>query len=103
MKQLLKSVVRQIRTLRSVGAGGGQLPLATRWVSGNRYPYRDRSPDALDSARHHCKVQSRTAATSALTFMTFSWKTVTRPELEILAIDLLTYCLPSSEAESEGK
>src|ERR1700721_2743469 len=31
VKQLLKSVVRQIRTLRSVGAGGGRLPPATRW------------------------------------------------------------------------
>ena len=31
--------------------------------------------DALDSNRHHsesCNVQTRTAATSALTFMTFS-------------------------------
>src|SRR5258708_7479719 len=42
VKQLLKSVVRQIRTLRSVGAGGGQLPPATRWVPGDWYPYRDR-------------------------------------------------------------
>ena len=31
VKQLLKSVVRQIRTLRSVGAGGWRLPPATRW------------------------------------------------------------------------
>src|SRR5215471_16638790 len=31
VKQLLTSVVREIRTLRSVGAGGGQPPLATRW------------------------------------------------------------------------
>ena len=41
MKQLLKSVVRQIRTLRSVGAGGGQLPPATRWAISNDRPYRD--------------------------------------------------------------
>jgi hypothetical protein len=31
VKQLPKSVVREIRTLRSVGAGGGRLPPATRW------------------------------------------------------------------------
>src|SRR5712671_191449 len=31
VNQLSKSVVRQIRMLRSVGAGGGQLPPATRW------------------------------------------------------------------------
>ena len=30
MKLSPKSVVREIRTLRSVGAGGGQLPPATR-------------------------------------------------------------------------
>ena len=30
VNQLLKSVVREIRTLRSVGAGGGRLPPATR-------------------------------------------------------------------------
>jgi hypothetical protein len=30
VNQRLKSVVRQIRTLRSVGAGGGRLPPATR-------------------------------------------------------------------------
>ena len=42
MKQLPTSVVRETRTLRSVGAGGGRLPLATRWVLGNQHPYRDR-------------------------------------------------------------
>jgi len=36
-----KSVVRQIRTLRSVGAGGGQLPPATRWAISDGRPYRD--------------------------------------------------------------
>jgi hypothetical protein len=41
VKQLLKSVVRQIRTLRSVGAGGGQLPPATRWAISDDRPYRD--------------------------------------------------------------
>ena len=41
VRQLLKSVVRQIRTLRSVGAGGGQPPPATRWAHSNMCPYRD--------------------------------------------------------------
>jgi hypothetical protein len=31
VNQLLKSVMREIRTLRSVGAGGGRLLSATRW------------------------------------------------------------------------
>ena len=31
VNQFSKSVVREIRTLRSVGAGGGQPPLATRY------------------------------------------------------------------------
>ena len=31
VKQLPNGVVREIRTLRSVGAGGGRLPPATRW------------------------------------------------------------------------
>ena len=43
MKQLPTSVVRENRTLRSEGAGGGRLPLATRWAVGNRRPYRDLS------------------------------------------------------------
>ena len=33
VNQLPKSVVREIRTPRSVGAGGGRLPPATRWRS----------------------------------------------------------------------
>jgi len=45
VKQLPTSVVREIRTLRSVGAGGGQPPPATRWVLGNQHPYRDRHFD----------------------------------------------------------
>src|SRR4029077_5357672 len=31
VNQLPKSVVREIRTLRSVGTGGGRLPPVTRW------------------------------------------------------------------------
>ena len=41
VNQLPKSVVREIRTPRSVGAGGGQLPPATRWARRNPRPYRD--------------------------------------------------------------
>ena len=40
MNQLSKSVVREIRTLRSEGAGGGRLPPATRWALSNERPYR---------------------------------------------------------------
>jgi hypothetical protein len=43
VKQPLKSVVREIRTLRSVGAGGGQPPPATRWLAGNRRLYPEDS------------------------------------------------------------
>ena len=42
VNQLPKSVVREIRTPRSVGAGGGRPPPATRWARGNSRPYRDR-------------------------------------------------------------
>src|SRR2546430_9029448 len=41
VNQLPKSVVREIRTPRSVGAGGGRPPPATRWARGNLRPYRD--------------------------------------------------------------
>ena len=43
VNQLPKSVVREIRTPRSVGAGGGQLPPATRGARGNSRPYRESS------------------------------------------------------------
>ena len=33
VKHLPKSVVREIRTLRSVGTGGGRPPPVTRWVA----------------------------------------------------------------------
>jgi hypothetical protein len=38
--QLPKSVVREIRTPRSVGAGDGRPPPATRWAVSNDRPYR---------------------------------------------------------------
>ena len=40
VNQLPKSVVREIRTPRSVGAGGGRPPPATRWAVSNGRPYR---------------------------------------------------------------
>src|SRR5450759_4176616 len=39
--QLPKSVVREIRTPRSVGTGGGRPPPVTRWARGNSRPYRE--------------------------------------------------------------
>ena len=39
VNQLLKSTVREIRTLRSVGTGGGRLPPVTRWGSREAFPY----------------------------------------------------------------
>ena len=38
VNQLPKSVVREIRTPRSVGAGGGRPPPATRWARRNPRP-----------------------------------------------------------------
>ena len=53
VNQLPKSVVREIRTPRSVGAGGGRPPPATRWARGNSRPYRE-------SDRHTAKVTQLT-------------------------------------------
>src|ERR1700737_4569049 len=41
VNQLPKSVVREIRTPRSVGTGGGRPPPVTRWVVSNGHLYRD--------------------------------------------------------------
>src|SRR5450830_573691 len=41
VNQLPKSVVREIRTPRSVGTGGGRPPPVTRWASSNGRPYRN--------------------------------------------------------------
>src|SRR5262249_13324099 len=43
VNHLLKSVVREIRTLRSVGTGGGRPPPVTRWASRDGRPYRERT------------------------------------------------------------
>src|ERR1700730_12248086 len=42
VKQRPKSVVRENRTPRSVGTGGGRPPPVTRWALSNGRPYRDR-------------------------------------------------------------
>jgi hypothetical protein len=42
VNQSPKSVVREIRTPRSVGTGGGRPPPVTRWALRNERPYRDR-------------------------------------------------------------
>jgi hypothetical protein len=62
VNHLSKSVVRQIRTLRSVGAGGGRPPPATRWVVSNGHSYRDklvgrRGRDCMERRMQH--VQRR--------------------------------------------
>ena len=41
VKQRPKSVVREIRTPRSVGTGGGRPPPVTRWAPSNGCPYRN--------------------------------------------------------------
>ena len=50
VNQLPKSVVREIRTPRSVGAGGGRPPPATRWARGNSRPYRGSDRPAVKKA-----------------------------------------------------
>jgi hypothetical protein len=57
VNQLPKSVVREIRTPRSVGAGGGRPPPATRWARGNSRPYREPGPLA-DIRAVQCPVPS---------------------------------------------
>jgi hypothetical protein len=47
VNQLPKSVVREIRTPRSVGTGGGRPPPVTRWARRNPRPYRERSNPSL--------------------------------------------------------
>src|SRR6202011_4218743 len=55
VNQLPKSMVREIRTPRSVGAGGGRPPPATRWVLSNEHPYRDPGSEAAVRPRQ-CRV-----------------------------------------------
>jgi hypothetical protein len=53
VKHLLKSVVREIRTLRSVGTGGGQLPPVTRsrGCDPPRHSSRDLDATFIDAPR----------------------------------------------------
>src|SRR3984893_18745771 len=61
VKQRPKSVVREIRTPRSVGTGGGRPPPVTRWAPSNGCPYRNRAmqgrPRAI-TAGFGCKPPS---------------------------------------------
>ena len=50
VNQLPKSVVREIRTPRSVGTGGGRPPPATRWARRNPRPYRDHGRRSLGTS-----------------------------------------------------
>src|SRR5258708_1799674 len=50
VNQLPKSVVREIRTPRSVGAGGGRPRPATRWARRDPRPYRDHRAPSLSEA-----------------------------------------------------
>jgi hypothetical protein len=52
VNQLPKSVVREIRTPRSVGAGGGRLPPATRWEESRDSPYPDWEVTPVLSSRY---------------------------------------------------
>src|ERR1019366_8728816 len=79
VNQLPKSVVREIRTPRSVGAGGGRPPPATRWMwkrshggtieappderGGNRYVLPNATAPHLDST--HFRTSTRVTVRSA--------------------------------------
>ena len=52
VNQLPKSVVREIRTPRSVGTGGGRPPPVTRWARRNPRPYRDHGARAQNGKAH---------------------------------------------------
>src|SRR4029077_16745989 len=64
VNQLPKSVVREIRTLRSVGTGGGRLPPVTRWAASNGRPYRDKESYSgcrrrANGGRQHIQARHR--------------------------------------------
>jgi hypothetical protein len=65
VKQRPKSVVREIRTPRSVGTGGGRPPPVTRWAPSNGCPYRNRVLEPsqfirlLDTAFAFCRRDRR--------------------------------------------
>ena len=51
------SAVREIRTLRSVGAGSGRLSPATRWAISNDRPYRDLIEPGLEYQQFRAILQ----------------------------------------------
>ena len=53
VNQRPKSVVRENRTPRSVGAGGGRPPPATRWALRNERPYREPFRKVSESMGNH--------------------------------------------------
>src|SRR5258708_31048844 len=59
VNQLPKSVVREIRTPRSVGAGGGRPPPATRWARRNPRPYREHRAVAVSAGSPALTVDPR--------------------------------------------
>jgi hypothetical protein len=63
--------VREIRTPRSVGTGGGRPPPVTRWASSNGRPYREHNP-AVPVFPKAYVMQKIRAKVSAL----FSWPAV---------------------------
>ena len=62
VNQLPKSVVREIRTPRSVGAGGGRPPPATRWARSNSRPYRESAWQRVKTALSTERWGNRPAA-----------------------------------------
>src|SRR5580704_11029988 len=55
VKQRPKSVVREIRTPRSVGTGGGRPPPVTRWAPSNGCPYRNREKKSRNLGGHRVR------------------------------------------------
>ena len=70
VNQLPKSVVREIRTPRSVGAGGGRPPPATRWAVSNDRPYRT-SVRVFRILTHLCPP--------TIIFAAMHWNALSRP------------------------
>lgn len=90
VNRFLKSVVREIRTLRCVGAGGGQPPLATRCL-GVRFPWATR-PGHISRGRNAGypapPTQTRTcgfpASGSSVALASARIFTVTRYKIQLL-------------------
>jgi hypothetical protein len=65
VNQLPKSVVREIRTPRSVGAGGGQLPPATRWERKRSVAARPKLPRLSSTLLDSSGLQDRSRKSPA--------------------------------------